>query len=61
MSRGDLISVDPPVEGVWHEEGGGEARPAWSVLVRREGYDQEFWFSSLEAAKRYVASLTTPG
>jgi hypothetical protein len=57
MAYGDLLSVDEPVEDVWYAEGGGPGRPAWFVLVRREGYTQEFWFSSLEAASRFVQSL----
>jgi hypothetical protein len=57
MAYGDLLSVDEPVEDVWYEEGGGPGRPAWFVSVRREGYTQEFWFSSLASAFRFVQSL----
>jgi len=60
MAYGDLVSVDRPVEDVWYDEGGGPGRPAWFVKVHREGYLQEFWFSSAAAAERFADSLARP-
>jgi hypothetical protein len=60
VAYGDLISVDRPVEDIWFDEGGGQGRPAWFVRVRREGYAQEFWFSSETAATRFADSLARP-